>query len=140
MRFVKVIITTAIVLLGIVFIIENLEMLKTAVKIKLDLYVVYLESPDIHLWVIILFCVFLGVFIASLYGIYEIIDAAQDHPATQAQPRYPGPGTQVSRRRRRIRQFHGILVSPPRRIVVVRHFGEVPRETAGEPKAAKDLQ
>jgi hypothetical protein len=73
MRFVKVIISSAIVLLGIAFIIENLEMLKTAVKIKLDLYVVYLESPDIHLWVIILFCIFLGVFTASLYGVYEII-------------------------------------------------------------------
>jgi ABC-type enterochelin transport system permease subunit len=73
MRFVKVVISTAIVLLGIAFIIENLEMLKTAVKIKLDLYVVYLESPDIHLWVIILFCVFLGVFTASLYGVYEIL-------------------------------------------------------------------
>jgi uncharacterized integral membrane protein len=73
MRFIKVIIGTAIVILGIVFIIENLEMLKTTVKIKLDLYVVYLESPDIHLWVIILFCVFLGVFIASLYGVYEIL-------------------------------------------------------------------
>ena len=73
MRFVKVIITTAIALLGIVFIIENLEILKTAVKIRLDLYVALLESPDIHLWVIILFCFFLGVFTASLYGIYEII-------------------------------------------------------------------
>ena len=73
MRFVKVIITTAIVLLGIVFIIENLEMLKQAIKIRLDLYVVNLESPDIHLWVIILFSFFLGVFTACLYGIYEII-------------------------------------------------------------------
>ena len=73
MRFVKVVIGTAIVILGIVFIIENLEMLKTAVKIKFDLYLVYLESPEIHLWVIILFSFFLGVFTASLYGIYEVI-------------------------------------------------------------------
>jgi len=73
MRFVKVIITTAIVLLGIVFIIENLEMLKQAIKIRMDLYVVNLESPEIHLWVIILFSFFLGVFTASLYGIYEVI-------------------------------------------------------------------
>jgi uncharacterized integral membrane protein len=73
MRFVKVIITTAIVLLGIVFIIENLEMLKQAIKIRMDLYVVRLESPEIHLWVIILFSFFLGVFTASLYGIYEVI-------------------------------------------------------------------
>jgi uncharacterized integral membrane protein len=72
MRFIKVIITTIIILLGIVFIIENLEMLKHAVKIRMDLYFFTLESPDIHLWVIILFCFFLGVFTASLYGIYEI--------------------------------------------------------------------
>jgi len=73
MRFIKVIIATAIVLLGIVFIIENLEMLKLPIKLRLDLYFLNLESPDIHLWVIILFCVFLGVFTASLYGLYEIL-------------------------------------------------------------------
>jgi hypothetical protein len=73
MRFAKVTIATIIVILGIVFIIENLEMLKHTVQIKYDLYVVYLQSPDIPIWVIILFCFFLGVFTASLYGIYEIV-------------------------------------------------------------------
>jgi uncharacterized integral membrane protein len=73
MRFFKVIISTIIILLGIVFIIENLDMLKQVVRLKLDLYVVTLQSPDIYLWIIILFCFFLGVFTASLYGIYEII-------------------------------------------------------------------
>jgi len=73
MRFAKVTIVTIIVLLGIVFIIENLEMLKQTLKIKYDLYFVYLQSPDIPIWVIILFCFFLGVFTASLYGVYEIV-------------------------------------------------------------------
>jgi len=73
MRFIKVVLTTAIVLLGIVFIIENLEMLNRVIKVKLDLYFLQQESPDIHLWVMILFCFFLGVFTASLYGVYEII-------------------------------------------------------------------
>lgn len=81
MRFFKVIITTIIVLLGIVFIIENLEMLKHAVKIRMDLYFLKLESPDIHLWVMILFSFFLGVFTASLYGIYELF--AQRHTIRQ---------------------------------------------------------
>ena len=72
MRFVKIIISTLIVLLGIVFIIENLEILKHAVRIRLNLYFVSLQSPDMHLWVIILFAFFLGVFTASLYGIYEL--------------------------------------------------------------------
>jgi uncharacterized integral membrane protein len=71
MRFVKVIISTVIVLLGIVFIIENLEVLKHAVRVRLDLYVATFQSPDVHLWVLVLFSFFLGVFTACLYGIYE---------------------------------------------------------------------
>ena len=73
MRFLKVIISTIIILLAIVFIIENLETLKQAVTLKLDLYLVNLQSPAIHLWVLVLFCFFLGAFTASLYGIYEVI-------------------------------------------------------------------
>jgi chromate transport protein ChrA len=73
MRFVKVVVTTIIILLGIVFIIENLEMLKHAILLKLDLYIVTFESPAVHLWVVVLFAFFLGVFTASLYGIYELI-------------------------------------------------------------------
>jgi uncharacterized integral membrane protein len=72
MRFVKIIISTVIVLLGIVFIIENLETLKQSVRIKLDLYFLTFQTPDINLWVIVLFAFFLGVFTASLYGIYEV--------------------------------------------------------------------
>lgn len=73
MRFAKITLFTILVLLGLVFIIENLEMLKQTVKIQYNLHLVYLESPEIPIWVIILFCFFLGVFTASLYGIYEIM-------------------------------------------------------------------
>ena len=73
MRFLKVIISTIIILLAIVFIIENLEMLKTEVTLKLDLYLLNLESPAVPLWVMVLFCFFLGAFTASLYGLYEVI-------------------------------------------------------------------
>jgi cell division protein FtsX len=77
MRFIKIIISTLIVILGIVFIIENLEMLKQTVRIRMDLHFVSFQSPDVHLWVIILFCFFLGVFTTSLYGIYELITSRQ---------------------------------------------------------------
>jgi uncharacterized integral membrane protein len=77
MRFVKIIFSTLIILLGIVFIVENLEMLKHTVRIQLDLYFVNLQSPDVRLWIIILFCFFLGVFTTSLYGIYELIISRQ---------------------------------------------------------------
>jgi uncharacterized integral membrane protein len=71
MRFVKVIFSTVIVLLGIVFIIENLDILKQAVSLKLDLYFTTFQTPDMHLWVIILFAFFLGVLTTALYGLYE---------------------------------------------------------------------
>jgi uncharacterized integral membrane protein len=77
MRFLKVIFSTVIVLLGIAFIIENLEILKHPVSLKLDLYFATFQSPDLHLWVLILFTFFLGVFTTSLYGIYELYQQRQ---------------------------------------------------------------
>jgi uncharacterized integral membrane protein len=71
MRFVKVIFSTVIILLGIIFIIENLETLKLPVSLKLNLYVATFQSPDVYLWVLVLFSFFLGVLTAALYGIYE---------------------------------------------------------------------
>jgi uncharacterized integral membrane protein len=73
MRFLRIIISTIIIILAIVFIIENLEMLKHTVTLRLDLHLVQLKSPDMPLWVMVLFCFFLGAFTASLYGIYEVI-------------------------------------------------------------------
>ena len=71
MRFVKVIFSTVIVLLGIVFIIENLEVLKQAVRLKLDLYFITFQTPDVFLWVLVLFAFFLGVITTALYGVYD---------------------------------------------------------------------
>ena len=71
MRFIKVIFSTVIVLLGIVFIIENLEVLKQAVRLKLDLYFITFQSPDVYLWVLVLFAFFLGVITTALYGVYD---------------------------------------------------------------------
>jgi uncharacterized integral membrane protein len=72
MRFLKVIFATAIVILGIVFIIQNLEVLKQPVQVELNLAVFSFKSPAVHLWGLILFAFFLGVFTASLYGLYEL--------------------------------------------------------------------
>ena len=71
MRFVKVIFSTVIVLLGVVFIIENLEVLKQAVRLKLDLYFITFQTPDVYLWVLVLFSFFLGVITTALYGLYD---------------------------------------------------------------------
>ncbi len=71
MRFVKVIFSTVIVLLGIVFIIENLEVLKQSVRLKLELYFATFQTPEVYLWVLVLFSFFLGVITTALYGVYE---------------------------------------------------------------------
>jgi uncharacterized membrane protein (DUF106 family) len=73
MRFLKMIFTTIIVLLAIVFIVENLEILRQTVTLNLDLHLVKMETPEVPLWVMVLFCFFLGVFTSALYGIYEVI-------------------------------------------------------------------
>ncbi|MBM4275403.1 MAG: LapA family protein [Deltaproteobacteria bacterium] len=77
MRFFKVIFATLFVMFGITFIIQNLEILTRTVQLKLDLYFTTFQTPNVHLWGLILFTFFLGVFTASLYGIYEIIKQKQ---------------------------------------------------------------
>ena len=84
MRFVKVIFSTVIVLLGIVFIIENLEVLKHTVRLKLDLYFVTFQTPDVYLWVLVLFSFFLGVFTTCLIRHLRALSAAPDHPPAPA--------------------------------------------------------
>ena len=73
MRFFKVIFATLLAILGIAFIIQNLEVLTRTVQLKLDIHVRAFQTPAVHLWGLILFTFFLGVFTASLYGIYELI-------------------------------------------------------------------
>ena len=77
MRFVKIIISTVIILLGIVFIIENLEVLKQPVSLMLNLYVVSFQSPDVYLWVLVLFAFFLGVFTTSFTASTSTIFSAR---------------------------------------------------------------
>ena len=77
MRFLKVIFSTVIIIIGIAFIVENLEVLTNPIQVKLDLYVHTFQSPEIHLWVLVLFAFFLGVFTACLYGLYDYIKQRQ---------------------------------------------------------------
>ncbi len=73
MRFLKVIFATILCILAIVFIIENETTLSQTLTLKFDLYVHNFETAAVPLWVLILFCFFLGAFTTALYGIYEIL-------------------------------------------------------------------
>ena len=72
MRFFKIIFSSLLAILGIVFIIQNRTVMEHSVQLKLNLYFHTLQSAAIPLWILILFVFFLGVFTASLYGLYEL--------------------------------------------------------------------
>jgi uncharacterized integral membrane protein len=73
MRFLRIIFSSLLIIFAIVFIIQNLEVLTQKVQLKLDLHYRTFESTQINLWILILFTFFLGIFTASLYGIYELL-------------------------------------------------------------------
>lgn len=77
MRFVKVIFGSLLGIFAVVFILENRAVLEQTVQLRFDIYVFSLQTASIPLWVLILFTFFLGVFTASLYGIYELLKQRQ---------------------------------------------------------------
>jgi hypothetical protein len=77
MRYVKVIFGFILVMVGIVFLLENRVVLEHAVTLKFDIYLFKVETAAIPLWVMILFTYFLGAFTAFLYFVYEHIKQRQ---------------------------------------------------------------
>jgi uncharacterized integral membrane protein len=73
MRFFKVIFSSLLGILGIIFIIQNKEVLERTLQLRLDLYFRHFYSAAIPLWILILFTFFLGVFTTCLYGLYELL-------------------------------------------------------------------
>lgn len=67
MRLVKIIFGVILTILGIVFVIQNLEPLTRKVQFKFGLYFYTLSSMAIPLWVLVLFSFFLGVFTTTTY-------------------------------------------------------------------------
>jgi putative membrane protein len=78
MRYVKVFIVVFLALLAIIFVIENIEILKHPVQLGLNLYVVNLETPPIPLWVIIILSFGLGAVLILIYFLYDHIKQRQN--------------------------------------------------------------
>ena len=77
MRYVKAFFIGLVALIGLIFIIQNIEVLKHPVKLRLNLYLLNLETADIHLWVLIIFMFALGALIVLLYFIYDHVKQRQ---------------------------------------------------------------
>lgn len=73
MQFFKLIFSALLTILGIIFIIHNLETLNQQITLKFNAYFHTFQSAPISLWVLLLFVFFLGVLTTSLYGIYEVM-------------------------------------------------------------------
>jgi len=77
MRFFKVIFASLLGIFAVIFIIQNKEVLEHALQLRLNLYLTSFQSPQTPVWILILFAFFLGVFTASIYGIYELLKQRQ---------------------------------------------------------------
>ena len=77
MRYVKVFIIGLLALLAVVFVIENIEVLKHAVQLKLNLYFVELQTDFLDLWVLILLSFALGAVLVLIYFVYDHVKQRQ---------------------------------------------------------------
>jgi pilus assembly protein TadC len=77
MRYVKVFIIGVIALISVVFVIENIEVLKQTVELKLNLYFAHLETAPLEMWVITILSFALGAVLVLIYFIYDHIKQRQ---------------------------------------------------------------
>lgn len=77
MRYVKAFIIGLLALLIFVFVIENIEVLKHTIQLRLNLYLFNLQTPPLDLWVLILLSFALGAVLVLIYFIYDHIKQRQ---------------------------------------------------------------
>jgi hypothetical protein len=77
MRYVKVFIIGLLALISVVFVIENIEVLKTPVQLRLNLYFAHLETAPLEMWVLTILSFALGAVLVLIYFIYDHIKQRQ---------------------------------------------------------------
>jgi hypothetical protein len=77
MRYLKVFVIGLIALVSLVFVIENIEVLKTPVELRLNLYVTKLETAPLEVWVVTILSFALGAVLVLIYFIYDHIRQRQ---------------------------------------------------------------
>lgn len=77
MRYIKAFIIGLLALLALVFVIENIEVLKHQVQLKLNLYFLNLQAAPLDLWILIILSFALGAVLVLIYFIYDHIKQRQ---------------------------------------------------------------
>ncbi len=77
MRYVKVFIIGILALIALVFVIENIEVLKQTIQLRLNIYFAQLETAPLELWVLTILSFALGAVLVLIYFIYDHIRQRQ---------------------------------------------------------------
>ena len=77
MRYVKAFIIGLLALISVVFVIENIEVLKQTVQLRLNLYFAHLETAPLEMWVLTILSFALGAVLVLIYFVYDHIRQRQ---------------------------------------------------------------
>jgi hypothetical protein len=77
MRYVKAFIIGLLALVSVVFVIENIEVLRQSINLRLNLYVANIETAPIELWVLTILSFTLGAVLVLIYFVYDHIRQRQ---------------------------------------------------------------
>jgi hypothetical protein len=77
MRYVKVLIVGLLALIALVFVIENIEVLKQTIQLRFNIYFAHLETGPLEVWVLTILSFALGAVLVLIYFIYDHIRQRQ---------------------------------------------------------------
>ena len=77
MRYLKAFIIGLLALVSVVFVIENIEVLRQSINLRLNLYVANIETAPIELWVLTILSFALGAVLVLIYFVYDHIRQRQ---------------------------------------------------------------
>ena len=77
MRYVKAFVIGLLALISVVFVIENIEVLRQTVQLRLNLYVAKLETAPLEMWVLTILSFALGAVLVLIYFVYDHIKQRQ---------------------------------------------------------------
>jgi hypothetical protein len=77
MRYVKVFIIGILAIIALVFVIENIEVLKQTIQLRFNIYFAHLETGPLEVWVLTILSFALGAVLVLIYFIYDHIRQRQ---------------------------------------------------------------
>ena len=77
MRYLKAFIIGFLALVSVVFVIENIEVLRQTIQLRLNLYVAKVETAPLEVWVLTILSFALGAVLVLIYFVYDHIKQRQ---------------------------------------------------------------